>query len=269
LRALELAPDQGERLRDVPADALMRAQAVVENNVRGWPHFYPTADRLFGGRPGDTLRDGRGSAVPLIMGTNRDEWNLFALASLPDWTKPMADAELLSRLTAKLPAARADAAPALVEAYRTSRRERALPHDNRALLRALEGDLRFRIPTLRFAELYQKLAPTHVYLFTYASPAMRGALGACHALELPFVFGTYDSPNQDRFAGVGEGVVALSRTMTETWSAFAKHGQPQNARVPSWPRYALDQRATLELDLETRVVDDAFGSERRAWDGVI
>ena len=27
-------------------------------------------------------------------------------------------------------------------------------------------------------------------LFTWESPAIRGALGACHALELPFVFGT-------------------------------------------------------------------------------
>ena len=32
---------------------------------------------------------------------------------------------------------------------------------------------------------------------------MRGALSACHALEIPFVFGTIDAPLQDRFAGTG------------------------------------------------------------------
>ncbi|MDB4986599.1 MAG: Carboxylic ester hydrolase [Myxococcaceae bacterium] len=269
LAALDLSPDHGERLLDVSADALIAAQARVENNGR-WPHFYPVADRLFGGQPRDTLLSGRGNAVPLIIGTNRDEWNLFALATLPDWERPLEDADLLARLVRKLPPAAGGSAAAIIETYRSSRRERALPYGNRALLRAIEGDYRFRIPSLRFAELYRELSPeTYVYLFTYESPALRGALGACHALELPFVFGTYDAPNQDRFAGQGDAVATLSRTMTATWTQFAKTGETTTEHVASWPGYDARSRATLEINVEPRLVDDAFGAERRAWDGVI
>jgi para-nitrobenzyl esterase len=157
-----------------------------------------------------------------------------------------------------------------VEAYRASRRERGLAHGNRALLRALEGDLRFRIPTVRFAELYRQRVPeTYLYLFTYESPALRGELGACHALELPFVFGTYDGPNQERFTGQSDTVVALSATMRESWTNFAKTGSPTSARADSWPSYDLSRRATLEFGAEVQLVDDAYGSERKAWDGVI
>jgi len=272
LAALELTSAQSEALLQLPAEALMRAQASVEANPRGWPHFSPSVDRgLLGGQhPQDLIASGQGSQVPLLIGTNRDEWNLFALDSLPDWSKPMDDEEVVSRLARKLPRDKVDAAPGLLEAYRASRRERGLAHGNRALLRALEGDLRFRIPSVRFAELYRQRVPeTYLYLFSYESPALRGELGACHALELPFVFGTYDGPNQERFAGQGDTVVALSSTMRESWTNFAKTGTSTSARVASWPTYDPERRATLEFGAELRLVDDAYGNERAAWDGVL
>jgi para-nitrobenzyl esterase len=270
LQALALPPEQSERLRELPTEALMRAQASVESQMRGWPHFSPVADALFGGQPRAGLLAGQGNLVPLLLGTNRDEWNLFALGNMPEWQKPLADDELIARLARKLPADVSAAAASIVAAYRSSRREHGLPHENRALLRAIEGDLRFRIPSLRFAELYQTLTPdTYVYLFTQESPALRGELGACHALELAFVFGTYDAPNQDKFVGAGDAVVSLSRTMSTCWTSFARSGEPSASLVPSWPRYESTRRQTLELRAEPRLTDDALGAERRAWDGVI
>ena len=41
------------------------------------------------------------------------------------------------------------------------------------------------------------------YLFTWPSPAAKGALGSCHALELGFVFGTNHIPGMPQFAGTG------------------------------------------------------------------
>ncbi|MEY4509175.1 MAG: hypothetical protein RLZZ450_1297, partial [Pseudomonadota bacterium] len=157
LSALELTEASSESLLQLPAEALMRAQAAVESNPKGWPHFSPSLDQgLFGGEhPQDIIASGQGSQVPLLIGTNRDEWNLFALNSLPEWNKHMEDEEAISRLARKLPEAKAGAAAALVEAYRASRRERGLAHGNRAWLRALEGELRFRIPSVRFADRYR------------------------------------------------------------------------------------------------------------------
>jgi para-nitrobenzyl esterase len=50
--------------------------------------------------------------------------------------------------------------------------------------------------------------------------------------------------------------------MSETWLAFARTGDPNNAKLPEWPKYEAGRRATMILDLEPRVVDDPRGSER-------
>lgn len=271
LRALELPSNAAERLLTLPVEAFMRGQARVEANPNGWPHFQPLLERaLFPAQPGVLLARGEGSAVPLIVGTNRDEWNLFALMAMQDWAAPLDDAEASALLERKLPASAVGQGAGLLAAYRESRREHGLPHGNRALLRAIEGDLRFRIPSLRFVEQYLRLQPeTFVYLFSYASPALGGALGACHALELPFVFGSYGAPGQDKFAGTGETVVALSRAIMQSWTSFARAGRPEASAYGKWERYGIERRSTLEFADASKLVDDAFGVERRAWDGVI
>jgi para-nitrobenzyl esterase len=105
-----------------------------------------------------------------------------------------------------------------------------------------------------------------MYLFMHASPALRGALGACHALELPFVFGTLEAPMQDRFAGTGPAVEALSAAMMSAWTAFARTGSP-GAETSAWPPFVLPRRATRCFGgVEGGAVRDApRDDERAAW----
>jgi para-nitrobenzyl esterase len=103
-----------------------------------------------------------------------------------------------------------------------------------------------------------------VYLFTYASPARRGALGACHALEMPFVFGTLDAPGQDRFAGTGPEVERLSANMMDAWITFARTGDPSHEGVGRWEPYDVETRATMVFDRESRLEDDPYSEERLA-----
>jgi para-nitrobenzyl esterase len=105
-----------------------------------------------------------------------------------------------------------------------------------------------------------------MYLFTWESPAMAGALGACHALEIPFVFGNLDIPTMDRFAGAGPDARRLSEQMSEAWIAFARTGDPHHAGIPRWPTYDTARRATLEFGPQTRVIDAPFDEERRVWE---
>lgn len=271
LGALELSARDAERMNELPIEQLMAAQARTEADERTWPQFYPVMDgELIPAQPGELLALGQSSQVPLLIGVNRDEWNLFALMQIVDWSKPLDDAQAIERFRAKLPPEAAHAAPLLYEVYRASRKERGLAHGGRALLRALEGDLRFRLPSLRFAEQHVRQgAPTYSYLFSYESPALMGTLGACHALELPFVFGTYDKPNQDKFVGAGEVVEQLSATMRESWVSFARSGKPAAAAYGAWPEYELTRRQTVEFAANTRVVDDPYGEERKAWEGLV
>ena len=61
---------------------------------------------------------------------------------------------------------------------------------------------------------------------------MGGMLGACHALELGFVFGTHGEPGMADFSGSGPAADALSERMMDAWLAFAKSGDPSTRERP-------------------------------------
>ena len=69
-------------------------------------------------------------------------------------------------------------------------------------------------------------ANTWVYQFDWPSPALRGWLGATHAIEIPFVFGNFEQPSIAKFAGAGPDATALSQRMMST--ARMSDGSPEN-----------------------------------------
>jgi para-nitrobenzyl esterase len=267
LARLGIAPNECERLRQLPAEQIAAAQREVEATGQGFLLFYPLLDPdSLPEHPQQALASPQRLRLPLLIGTNRDEWNLFDAPNIVRWGEPLAREELLAQVQRRLPSATSGQLAQLVDAYAASRAAHGLPHDARALLRAIDGDLRFRVPSLRFAEAYLAPdVPVYMYLFNYASPALRGALGACHALELPFVFGTLASRGQERFAGSGPVVQALSRSMMQSWLAFAISGAPE----AEWPRYDLQRRPTRVYEHEPLLAYDPLGDERRAWDGLL
>jgi para-nitrobenzyl esterase len=266
LRELGLGPRDVAELREVPLADIKAAQARVESEREGWPHFQPVLDDTsLPSPPAEAVMKPDAPRVPLIIGYNRDEWNLFDAANVVQWGLPLADEDAILSVRNRL-GVRGENASGIFETYRESRRERGLPSDARAILRAINGDLRFRIGSQEMAARYSAREPnTYAYVFTRGSPALRGALGACHALELPFVFGTHDGPNQERFAGTGPAVAKLSRTMMHAWAHFARHGEPLLDGGRQWPAYDAASRRTMVFDDECRVEDDPFGEERRIF----
>jgi para-nitrobenzyl esterase len=91
----------------------------------------------------------------------------------------------------------------------------------------------FRVPAVRLADAQSSHAPVYGYEFAWPSPARHGALGACHAIELPFIFGTLAAPGMAAFSGSGPDAERLSGVMMDTWSAFARSGDPSNAADPA------------------------------------
>jgi para-nitrobenzyl esterase len=272
-RVLEIPETRLEALWELPARQILAAQQLIaarsSGPVSGLAPFTPVPD-------GDTLpwpldqalARGECANVPLLIGTNRDEMNLFLGPALKKLHEPISEAALLSQLQALVPAASEDRLRALFELYRRTRRARKLPDSERALLAAISGDGLFRIPSMRFAEAYLARQPaTFQYLFTYESPAMRGALRSCHALELPFMFGTLDKPGQPQFAGSGEAQQRLSARMMDSWIAFTRTGDPS---VPgpnqAWPAYDVVRRPTMVFDLQSGLEYAPYEDERAAWD---
>ena len=161
------------------------------------------------------------------------------------------------------PAAVGDAesfATRAVETYRTARDGR-LPIDAPSLWLAMQTDRVFRIPALRLAE--QQRARVHTYLFDWASPALDGALGSCHGIELPFVFGTLHDPRAAQLVGSGPDADRLAVEIQDAWLAFARSGDP------GWPAYDTAKRATQRLGRASELEWDPQGAERAFWDGLL
>ncbi len=88
-------------------------------------------------------------------------------------------------------------------------------------------------------------APAFQYHFTRASRRYP-ALGAPHAIELRYVFNTFDpatAKKEDR---------ELAAKMMKYWVRFAKTGNPNVEGLPAWPEYDGEKPSCLELGAEIR-----------------
>jgi len=254
-------------LRDTPAQALLDAQAALsaERRRAGLP-LVPVVDGTsLPLHPQRALADGAAKDVALLIGTNRDEAKMFMVAD-PANRDP--DEEVLHRrIDAIFRANDVVLSPTdVIDGYRTARSSRGEAVDPREIWSAIETDRMFRIGSIRAAQTQAAQAPAYMYLFTWESPAMGGALGSCHALEIPFVFGTLSKPNIDRFAGAGPDAERLSGQMMDAWLAFARGGDPNTESIPPWPAYDAAERATMTFGRDTAVTNAPGDDERRLWE---
>jgi para-nitrobenzyl esterase len=71
-----------------------------------------------------------------------------------------------------------------------------------------------------------------VYRFDWHPPG--SPLGACHCIELPFVFGTLPAWRAAPMLA-GGAPPGLVRTTQAAWVSFARHGDPGGGHLPPWP----------------------------------
>jgi para-nitrobenzyl esterase len=254
LGELGVAPDA---LADVPIERLLEAQDR-RGQTHGLGGYAPYIDGVTVPRlPIDAIRDGAAAGIPILLGTNRDEWNLFEVffgEITVEPFKPLVRGRL------------GPLADQLVELYRDG-------HPGRSPQRAwvdLVGELVFRIPAIRLAEAQSALgAPVYMYRFDWKSPSFGGRLGAAHALELPFVWNRLDLPVSPILLGPDiASLQPLATAMHGTWAQFIRTGDPSGGGLPSWPRYDAERRATLLIDRDSQVADDPGGAARAAWPAV-
>jgi len=194
--------------------------------------------------PLDAAATGAGKQVDLLIGANLDELNLYFV---PTGVRQGADAAMATAmLQASEPAAGAILADyGLGDASTT-------PGD--ALTRAMT-DLVFRLPARRFAAAHP--GRSHVYEYGWRSPALEGQLGACHGLELPFVFDTLASAvGPSGLLGPTAPPKDLADRIHRVWVDFARDGT-----LP-WPEYDLETRQIYRLETGHADREDAIAAER-------
>ena len=217
-------------------------------------------------KPLSAIRDGQVADVPLMIGTARDEQKLYVAPDRPEIDR----AELERQVAASLPRHAADRASEAVDVYLASRAERGLPHSLHDVSDAIATASRFRMPALRMAEAQQAHQPsTFVYQFDWESPARGGTLGACHGLEIAFVFGTIGRTGDDRMSGSGPDADHLSHQMMDAWVAFARSGDPSHDGIGPWPGYDTEQRRTMVFGRDTGVQPAPFEEERALWESML
>ena len=263
LDLLDVRPGDVDALLSVPAEQLvatthpLMARMLEEDPSAGFMHYHPVIDGVvLHDLPIDAIRKGAADGVSLLAGSNLDE-NRIALAA-DAATLPAIEAQLRGTLSFIPETDRQE----LIDTYRLLLQKRGVAAEPIDVVSALVTDRVLRIPKIRLLEAKQsQRAPGYAYLLTWESPALQGHLRACHSLEMGFIFGTYD----DRFCGTGPDADATAIRIQDSWSAFARSGDPSCDSIGRWSPYGPD-RQTMLLGKNCEVVSAPYDEERAAWD---
>jgi para-nitrobenzyl esterase len=137
----------------------------------------------------------------------------------------------------------------IVQAYR-----RVDPNSTPFLIKArlmTDRNQRGRAITQAERKAAQGGAPAWLYRFDWPSPAFGGKFGSIHAAEVELTFHNH----RGLMAGNTPEAMKMADMIAATWVAFARTGNPNNPRIPHWPAFDLQRRATMIFDNQPRVTN--------------
>jgi len=223
-------PGQASALRKVSAARLAAVTAPVPRGLPlmfvhpPQPSFQPVVDGyVLPAEPWKLLRSGKWAHVPLLIGSNQDECNMW-LSGLP--APQAASVALTSRQRVQW--FTGPDWPSLDRRFPAAPPSSIMPHTSR-MMTVLE----FNAPARYAARVAAESQKSFLYYFTRVPPG--DAAGADHGVEVPYVFGRVAARAQK---GVTDGTdIALSRVMMHYWASFAATGDPNSPGAPTWNAY--------------------------------
>ena len=256
LKALDISSNEIGNLRSVSSENLIKTHTELGMTIGG---FGPVRDgELLKDIPLDAVQQGSARDVIVLAGSNLEEGKLFNLLTGRKVLE-LTEEEMVRRVKQIVPE---EYAASIIEQYRKVLSHRDLPVTPFEIFAAISGDQHFRMPNVRLCEYQEGLGtPSYGYVFTWKSAAPD--FGACHALDVGFIFGNLN----EEFHGCGEKAQELARNMQDAWIAFAKTDDPSCTRLGAWPRYGTERNMMI-LGLESHVETAPYDGERAAWDGI-
>jgi len=170
--------------------------------------------------------------VPVIDGSNHDEYRLFVALDFDLLGSPLTAAEYPAVLTATFGAAE----PAVIFEYPLSN----YPSPDEAFAAAVTDPL-FSCPARLADQLMSPFVPTFAYEFNDENapevflPPVSFPYGAAHGSELQYLF---KLPQVGFPATLTPAQKQLSDAMIHYWTQFAATGDPNSSFTPLWPQYS-------------------------------
>ncbi|WP_405138141.1 carboxylesterase/lipase family protein [Nocardia sp. NBC_01388] len=241
-KRLEITPTAEAFAMVKPADLLTAQQSVhAEFSLNPDParwgasvvaagggvmNLMPTLDgELLSALPIDAITAGSARGIPLIIGVTAEEFRLF---TVPTGLAAAATTDMLPFLLARF-----GIEVSVAEAFAAARPDDT-PGD---VLAAVITDGMFRRPTAELAAAHAATG-TPAYVYEFGWQRTDGELGACHGLEVPFVFDTL--ADAVPLAGP-HAPQRLADEIHSAWIAFATTGEP------GWEQYSADHRAVMRF----------------------
>jgi para-nitrobenzyl esterase len=186
---------------------------------------------------------GSAAGMPLLLGTTAEEMRLFLV---PTGIAGSVTEAALTPMGARY------RWPAAAVAMYAGNRPDASPGD---VVCAIMTDGAFRVPAARLAAAQHAAGgEVHAYELAWRTPV--ADLGACHALELAFVF---DTLARSSLMTGDTAPPALADEMHRAWVAFGAGGDP------GWPAWTPSERPVMTFDEHSDVVRGPRADELDLW----
>ncbi|MGI8608145.1 MAG: carboxylesterase/lipase family protein, partial [Candidatus Dormibacteria bacterium] len=256
MKHLGLDPGDVVGARTAAPDEILSAQmaatleAMAREGIGGG--FQPVLDGdLITSQPVAAVRAGAIAAVPILAGTTMHELRLWR--SLDPGIVEMDEAGLRARASMFL-GARSEA---MVDAYLGWYPGESIGDTWLGML----TDREFRAPGIHLLEAQAvHNAEVYNYIFDWSSPIP--GLGACHAIDIPFVFGTLGGSGFETLAPSTPETEEIGIKVRAAWTEFA-HARPPGGGA--WPNYSIKDRATRIFGNDDRIELDPLARERELW----
>ena len=210
------------RLRALPAED------ILKKVKQSWP--VTTDGWVFPKPPHQIYADGDQHAIPVIVGTNRDEGTMF--------TARKAFGGTLANYRVAMAERYGESGKTVADFY-------APESDDKLWQVGVQHvtDTWFVQPSREFATAMDRQGSS-VWMYHFTKPVW-GWMGAAHAAEIGFVFGNLEKPTPDD--------AELSAAFMEYWVQFAKTGNPNLNEKPTWPAYRIAEPCHLVMDKPIKV----------------
>uniref|UniRef100_UPI003F499DA1 carboxylesterase/lipase family protein n=1 Tax=Streptomyces chartreusis TaxID=1969 RepID=UPI003F499DA1 len=249
LKELGIPESQSERLLAVPAQDLTEAAAAVWTDpALGGEPFHQVVDGTV--LPKHPLK-GLSRRVDVLIGTCRDEAN--QLAQVLPLFAPGLEGHTQDLI----------GAAAWTELEKVYKKTTPAGRDWRMDRLSAAFNV---MPSIWLAEAARRAgAQAWQYRFDYPDASPQGPV---HTADLMFTFGSVDT-KQLKPGADAKAARSLANTMLDSFTAFARSGNPGGSGLPKWPASSTSSDAVMLFDTEpTLTADLVHPDQRAAWRGV-